>query len=602
MKKIFALLFVFLLIFPASSQFENYVEKRIKAVAVVSGENRGATIDITVIVTPGNGRVFVSVSPFTEIDMQGSAQLAALTACDLTGEDFLKHDFFYIIESDAPIVGGPSAGGVMTVATIAALKNLSLRDDVFMTGMIYPDGSIGPVGGIPYKLEAAAESGAKIFLIPKGQRFVYVEVTKKIQKGPFIFVTTRTKKVDVVAYGRDLGVKVIEVENVNDALRYYAGVELKREISQPTVQKYSDLLKKLADNMRRDAESLYKEFEKIADWKTKEEVDDKIKTAEDYYSKGYYYSATSMFFTAKIIMRDEIYSKTIKNEKDFSSEAEFIEEEIKYLENSIKEYKLGLVSFQIVGAAQERLAKAKSYLEKARMSESFGESLSYLALARERVESAKSWLSLLKEIKKDCPISEEELKRRCNFYLSMSKSLYIYANSIGGSGDLLNLAGESLNLAEDLYDNGYYAGSILSSIDSMVKSAVSIELIGVKSAEELADKIEDARDSAKNAIGSAEKISTPILAYSYYEFAETSEGVYKMIYYKLSERIAKTIISLAGRENVRIVNVSYEIPEIPITPKVKSIVEEYVPEIPGFSATLTIAILSSLILLRRRWR
>ncbi|NOY11782.1 MAG: serine protease-like protein, partial [Archaeoglobi archaeon] len=158
MKKqlISALLAVLLLITPALSQFENYTERSIKAVAVVSGANKGATIDITVIVTPGNGKVFVSVSPFTEIDMQGSAQLSALTACDLTGKDFLNYDFFYIIEAKSTIVGGPSAGAVMTIATIAALENLTLRDDVFMTGMIYPDGSIGPVGGIPYKLEAAA--------------------------------------------------------------------------------------------------------------------------------------------------------------------------------------------------------------------------------------------------------------------------------------------------------------------------------------------------------------------------------------------------------------------------------------------------------------
>ena len=236
------------------------------------------------------------------------------------------------------------------------------------------------------------------------------------------------------------------------------------------------------------------------------------------------------------------------------------------------------------------------------MSESLSEeSLSYLALARERVESAKSWLSLLKEIKKDYLINEEEIKRRCDFYLSMSKSLYIYANSIGGYEDLLNSAEESLNLAEYLYTNGYYAGSIFASIDSMVKAAVSIELIGIENMDELADRIDAAKDSAKNSIGLAEEVSTPILAYSYYEFAETSEGVYKLIYYKLSERIAKTILSLAGKEQIQIVSVSYEIPEIPITPKVKSIVEEHLPEIPGFSATLTIATLSLLILLRRRW-
>ncbi len=600
-KQVIILLLILSLLIPqASSQFENYSERKIKAVAVVSGENRGVTINITVIVTPGNGKVFVSVTPFTEIDMQGSAQLAALTACDLTGSNFLKHDFFYIIEANAPIVGGPSAGAVMTVATIAALKNLSLRKDVFMTGMIYPDGSIGPVGGIPYKLEAAARSHAKIFLIPKGQRIVYVQETKKIQKGPFILVTTQTKKVDVVDYGKKLGVKVIEVENINDALKYYAGVELKREEVNVTVQKYSNLLRILADNMRRDAQELYKNFEKVADKEAIKEVQEKFKIAEDDYSKGYYYSATSMFFTAEIIMRDEIYLKTIKNDEAFSSEAKSIENEINLLKEAIKNYKLGLISFQIVGAAQERLAKAQNYLEKARMSEALSENaIYYLALAKERVESAKLWLSLLKEIKKDYIMKGVNLRKRSDFYLSMAESLFVYANSINGYKSLLDSAEESLALAKDLYNNGYYAGSILSSLDSMVKSAVSIELIGVESKEELNSKIAYARNSAKNSIGLAEKVSMPILAYAYFEFAETSEGVYKLIYYKLSERIAKTIIALAGKEKVEAVNVSYNVPEIK-THEAQSIVESYVKKVPGFSAVMAIIALACTLLLMRR--
>ena len=251
MRKLFTLIALLLLLASTSSaEFVNATQKNIKAVAVVSGENRGATINITVIVTPGNGRVFVSTLPYTEIDMQGSAQLAAITACDLTGKDFLKYDFFYIIEAEAPIVGGPSAGGIMTVATIAALLDLPIRKDVFMTGMIYPDGFIGPVGGIPYKLEAAAESGAKIFLIPKGQRYVEVEETKRIQRGPFVLITTETKTVDVVDYGRKLGVTVIEVETVNEALKYFTGYEIRRSEGKIDLSQYSYLLKKLADYMR----------------------------------------------------------------------------------------------------------------------------------------------------------------------------------------------------------------------------------------------------------------------------------------------------------------------------------------------------------------
>ncbi len=41
---------------------------------------------------------------------------------------------------------------------------------VMMTGMINPDGTIGPVGGILEKASAAASVGAKLFLIPPRAR------------------------------------------------------------------------------------------------------------------------------------------------------------------------------------------------------------------------------------------------------------------------------------------------------------------------------------------------------------------------------------------------------------------------------------------------
>ena len=39
-----------------------------------------------------------------------------------------------------------------------------------MTGTINPDGTVGPVGGIPQKVEGAADEGIKTVLIPAGQR------------------------------------------------------------------------------------------------------------------------------------------------------------------------------------------------------------------------------------------------------------------------------------------------------------------------------------------------------------------------------------------------------------------------------------------------
>ena len=603
MKKFLAsLVLILLLLTPAFAQFENSSERTIKAVAVVSGENRGAVINITVIVTPGNGKVFVSVSPFTEIDMQGSAQLSALTACDLTGKDFLKHDFFYIIEAKSTIVGGPSAGAVMTIATIAALENLTLRKDVFMTGMIYPDGSIGPVGGIPYKLEAAAKNGAKIFLIPKGQRISQIQKTVERKQGPFVIINTKTETVDLVEYGKKLGVDVVEVDNINQALNYYAGVELKQEVGNVTQEKYSNLMKILADRMKSDTTSLYSEFERIAGEEVKKRVDEKISQGDEYYNKGYFYSATSSYFTAKILMRQEIYRNKINDEAELSSEIRVIQDEIESVRRVAESYELGLASFQIIGASQERLAKAENYLKKAMNAESWDSAISNLALARERVESAKVWMSILPEIKKDRIMERDEIEKRAEFYLSTAESIFVYSESIGGARSLLygdNSADESLKLAETLYNDGYYAGTIFSAIDSMVKSALAIELIGINSEEELNKRIESSKISAQNSIGNAEKYTTPMLAYAYYEFAETSEGFWKLYYYKLSERIAKTLSNIAGKLEVKLVNVEYRNPEIKTTPEVRTIAEDYIVRLPGFDLIVSVtSVLAALAILR----
>ena len=65
---------------------------------------------------------------------------------------------------------GPSAGGVMAVGFAALLKGDHIRRGIAMTGTISKDGTIGPVGGIPDKIRAAAREGYRTILIPAGQR------------------------------------------------------------------------------------------------------------------------------------------------------------------------------------------------------------------------------------------------------------------------------------------------------------------------------------------------------------------------------------------------------------------------------------------------
>ncbi|ALG14626.1 signal protein PDZ [Kibdelosporangium phytohabitans] len=65
-------------------------------------------------------------------------------------------------------VGGPSAGLIFSLAIVDRLTrdDLAGGQPIAGTGEIDVKGNVGPIGGIGFKLVAAAEDGAKTFLVP----------------------------------------------------------------------------------------------------------------------------------------------------------------------------------------------------------------------------------------------------------------------------------------------------------------------------------------------------------------------------------------------------------------------------------------------------
>ncbi|MEM2726823.1 MAG: S16 family serine protease [Archaeoglobaceae archaeon] len=582
MRLAFIFLFIaFSILIQPVSAFE--VQKTIRAVAVTSGDNpEGVVINITVSINPGNGRVFVSTTPFTEIDMQGSAQLSALTACDLLGIDFTKFDFFYIIEADAPIVGGPSAGAVMTIATISALKNLSLNENVYMSGMIYPDGFIGPVGGLNYKLEAVSKNGGKIFLIPHGQRVVLVAENVVRKVGMINIVTTNYKEVDLREYGKQLGVDVVEVATINDALKYFTGYEIKKKEISFAIAEYSGILKTLADRMRESVGSL-EEY-------TTPDAKNILSKAESDYNAGNYYSATSKFFNAKILMRYEMYKKKLISAQQFDEEVEKIRGDIATLRDYLKKESIGINSIQIIAAAQERVAEAENSLESAVNSKSYSEALQNLAYAKERLDSAKVWLSILPKFKEDYQLNTTEIKKRAEFYINQANSVIVYASSLNAYSDLIDNAYKSLEIAKKLYSDEQYAGAVFVALDAITEASLSIEA-GYGN---ISLKLDERRENAKVALSEAEEVSYPVLPAAYFEFAETADNSYvKLMYYSLAERIAKFITVIAESSGEKELTHA-EFKEVPTTQQ-KSAIKEIL-RTPGFEGVLAIGAIAVIFL------
>ena len=203
----------------------SYNSATVYAAAVVSGGG-GTLATITARLTPGYGRVFVSVVPKTEIDTQTSAQTAAYVAQRLAHIPLGFRDLLFTIRARTALVEGPSAGAAMTIAAYAALTGKKPAQDVVITGVISPDGSIGPVGGLLDKLHACAEGGIKYFLIPKGERYIDVLIPQKSAYSPLPGITIIReryvrKRIDLYEEGNKLGVHVVEVSNIEQALPYF---------------------------------------------------------------------------------------------------------------------------------------------------------------------------------------------------------------------------------------------------------------------------------------------------------------------------------------------------------------------------------------------
>jgi len=182
----------------------------------------GVVMGLDVELRAGEGRILINTQPRIGIDLQTSAQTAAIVAESYTGVSLEKTDIIITVKAEeaVSIVDGPSAGAAITAAIISAILNQTLTEEVYITGTINPDGSIGKVGGILYKATAAAEKGATKFLVPPGQSTVAVYVEEKKELAPgFLLIVTRQEMVDLQSYLQEHGytTEVLEVQTITDA-------------------------------------------------------------------------------------------------------------------------------------------------------------------------------------------------------------------------------------------------------------------------------------------------------------------------------------------------------------------------------------------------
>ena len=545
MKKILSTLALILLLLPLVNaqcpEKGNTVVLKAPAVSrASSGELIGVATEFVITVAPGNGHVYVETWPLAEVDMQASARLAAQVAGKVLGVDMSKYDVFIQVKSDAPIIGGPSAGGTMTIGIIAALEGWKIRKDVMMTGMINPDGSIGPVGGILEKASAVHSVGAKLFLIPEGQRIQTVQKTEQKQIGPIVQITSKSEKVDVVEYARERwGLEVKEIRDIYEAVYYFTGKKIEKPsvpaglkvdtsfLKDDALKDYDETLDyhNQVENKLKNSDVSYTTYSYLKN--ALNEAKDKVDEAKKNLNEGMYYTALSLDFQARIAIRHVDWYLDVKNEADLENLLKKVDTEIKDTENYVSNLTIkGITMLQAVAASEERLEQAKSLLKDAWSSYydgNYWDAISNAAFAYERIQTARFWASLGERYAKGEIIERDDLKDTAREYLDNSRLIITYITSMFGEAnfpDLVNL----MNEGEEYYQDGKYSAAIFSAMEARIRAEVILDTLGIDNETVLMDKLQRMKEDAKVAIAIAQKEGIyPLLSLAYYEFAQSYE-------------------------------------------------------------------------------
>jgi Lon-like ATP-dependent protease len=145
----------------------------------VRGSNAGSVLPIMAEVTPaqgGSGQIITTgiLGKRTESWMKDEESIAQQSIKNVsalikkfTGKDVKNIDIHIQFIASHVGVEGDSASISVATAVISAIDGIPVRQDVAMTGSLSVRGEVMPVGGVTFKIEAAAKAGIKTVLIPR---------------------------------------------------------------------------------------------------------------------------------------------------------------------------------------------------------------------------------------------------------------------------------------------------------------------------------------------------------------------------------------------------------------------------------------------------
>jgi uncharacterized protein len=519
MKKIFILIVV-LLIVPLV--FGKEYQIPLLAVKDTPEGFKGSTAKMFLEVQGGKGRVFLDTYPLTKLDTQMATRFAKEVACSESSFGCDKYDFIYTIKSSSVIVGGPSAGAATALLTFAALENLEIEKGVSITGTINSGGLIGTVGGLKEKISAASDLGLKKVLIPHGEKIG--EIKGVVLENYTINVSTdNVSTIDLIKYGESLGIEVIEVFTIEEALYHATGKQILRwNKSLKIDEEYEKTMRIVTQELCDDTLKFKKDLEKY-----EFEGEDKVifdialnltEKHEKSLSNKKYYSAASFCFGANTKFAYLTLKKKGWNNNHLLTKATELKTQIKEVEEIIegKEIKTitDLETYMIV---KERLLEAEESVGKVIKSNNKTEKLNYMAYSIERLKSAISWSSFFDKGGKEFIMNKEELKNSCVDKINEAEERYSYLVLMTSTS--FESTKLEIELAKKDLENENYELCLFKASKAKANSDVILNTVGIEESQ-LSDVNKKRLDVIEQIIiKEQEKGIFPVVGYSYYEYA-----------------------------------------------------------------------------------
>lgn len=469
----------------------------------------GRIADLYLEVRPGTGKVYLQTFPLLKVDTQISTRFAKEIACKFIDKDCSKYDFFYTIEAASTIVGGPSAGSSIAVLTIAVLEGLEINPKVALTGSINSGGIIGPISGVKEKIEAAKAAGIDKVLIPMEQ----------------IEIITDNETINLAEFGEELNISVIEVSDLNDVIFEFSGKQRPEDDKEIEINdNYINVMQKLSETLCSRSDELYSELNSLEGSELaliSEEFIMALERAENLSIQGgeaaddlNFYSAASFCFGSNVQ-----FHKLINHLKNMSNDE--VNAEVERLSRQIEEFNKFLDSFEIstITDLQAQMIVNERLLEtKERLADAENNSAE-LAYAYERFFSAVSWSKFLNQPGAEFELQPEELKKSCMEKINEVEERMLYAQMFFPS--LVEVMEADLVTAQEYYSSGDYALCLFKASQTKADANILLSSIGVKE-DAFESFIERKLAAAKREIvKQIDKGTFPIVAYSYYEYAQS---------------------------------------------------------------------------------